>query len=46
MRSNRDGDTFDLDREMCIRDRWKDTAAETFYGTSEGLSFFGMSEGD
>ena len=26
--------------------QWKDTAAETFYGTSEGLSFFGMSEGD
>ena len=25
---------------------WKNTAAETFYGTSEGLSFFGMSEGD
>ena len=24
--------------------QWKDTAAETFYGTSEGLSFFGMSE--
>ena len=26
--------------------QWKDTAAETFYGTSEGLSFFGMSESD
>ena len=26
--------------------QWKDTAAETFYGSSEGLSFFGMSEGD
>lgn len=26
--------------------QWKDTAAVTFYGTSEGLSFFGMSEGD
>ena len=26
--------------------QWKDTAAETFYGTSEGVSFFGMSEGD
>lgn len=25
---------------------WKETAAETFYGNSEGLSFFGMSEGD
>ena len=25
---------------------WKNTAAKTFYGTSEGLSFFGMSEGD
>ena len=25
---------------------WKNTAAETFYGNSEGLSFFGMSEGD
>ena len=25
---------------------WKNTAAETFYGSSEGLSFFGMSEGD
>lgn len=26
--------------------KWKDTAAETFYGRSEGLSFFGMSESD
>ena len=26
--------------------KWKDTAAETFYGKSEGLSFFGMSERD
>ena len=26
--------------------RWKDTAAETFYGSSEGLSFFGLSESD
>ena len=26
--------------------KWKDTAAETFYGKSEGLSFFGMSEND
>lgn len=26
--------------------KWKDTAAETFYGSSEGLSFFGMSESD
>ena len=26
--------------------QWKDTAAETFYGTSEGVSFFGMSEDD
>ena len=25
---------------------WKNTAAETFYGNSEGLSFFGMSESD
>lgn len=25
---------------------WKDTAAETFYGNSKGLSFFGMSEDD
>ena len=25
---------------------WKDHAAETFYGESEGLSFFGMSEDD
>ena len=25
---------------------WKNTAAATFYGNSEGLSFFGMSEGD
>ncbi len=25
---------------------WKDTAAETFYGQSEGLSFFGMTESD
>ena len=27
-------------------DKWKNTAAETFYGSSEGLSFFGMTEGD
>ena len=27
-------------------ENWKDTAAETFYGNSEGLSFFGMSEND
>ena len=26
--------------------QWKDTAAETFYGSSEGLSFFGMSDSD
>ena len=26
--------------------KWKDTAAETFYGSSEGLSFFGMSQSD
>jgi TP901 family phage tail tape measure protein len=26
--------------------RWKDTAAETFYNQSEGLSFFGMSDSD
>lgn len=26
--------------------KWKDTAAETFYSKSEGLSFFGMSEND
>jgi TP901 family phage tail tape measure protein len=26
--------------------KWKDTAAETFYAKSEGLSFFGMSESD
>ncbi len=25
---------------------WKETAAETFYGNSKGLSFFGMNEGD
>lgn len=25
---------------------WKDTAADTFYGNSEGLTFFGMSESD
>lgn len=25
---------------------WKETAAETFYGSSQGLSFFGMSKGD
>ena len=25
---------------------WKETAAETFYGASSGLSFFGMNEGD
>lgn len=27
-------------------ENWKDTAAETFYGNSDGLSFFGMSESD
>jgi len=27
-------------------EKWKDTAAETFYGNSEGLSFFGMSKED
>ena len=27
-------------------EKWKDTAADTFYGNSEGLSFFGMSESD
>ena len=27
-------------------DKWKSTAAETFYGSSEGLSFFGMSKED
>ena len=27
-------------------EKWKDTAAETFYGQSDGLSFFGMSEAD
>ena len=26
--------------------QWKDAAAETFYGNSEGLSFFGLSESD
>ena len=26
--------------------QWKDAAAETFYGSSEGLSFFGLSESD
>ena len=26
--------------------QWKDTAAETFYGNSEGLSFFGLSGSD
>ena len=26
--------------------QWKDTAAESFYGSSEGLSFFGLSESD
>ena len=26
--------------------QWKDTAAETFYDSSEGLSFFGMSKSD
>ena len=25
---------------------WKETAAETFYGRSQGLSFFGMSKDD
>ena len=27
-------------------ENWKDTAADTFYGKSQGLSFFGMSESD
>ena len=27
-------------------EKWKNTAAETFYGNSEGLSFFGMSKED
>ena len=27
-------------------DKWKSTAAETFYGNSKGLSFFGMSKED
>ena len=27
-------------------DDWKNTAAETFFGSSEGLSFFGMSDSD
>ncbi len=27
-------------------EKWKDTAAETFYGNSDGLSFFGMNESD
>ena len=27
-------------------ENWKNTAAETFYGNSDGLSFFGMSESD
>lgn len=27
-------------------EKWKDTAAKTFYGQSDGLSFFGMSEAD
>ena len=27
-------------------EKWKSTAAETFYGQSEGLSFFGMSKSD
>ena len=27
-------------------EEWKNTAAETFYGNSEGLSFFGMSKED
>lgn len=27
-------------------DNWKNTAADTFYGSSDGLSFFGMSEED
>ena len=27
-------------------DKWKSTAAETFYGRSDGLSFFGMSKSD
>jgi len=29
-----------------VADDWKSNAAETFYGASEGLSFFGMSESD
>ena len=27
-------------------ENWKNTAADTFYGSSQGLSFFGMSESD
>lgn len=27
-------------------DKWKNNAADTFYGSSKGLSFFGMSEDD
>ncbi len=27
-------------------DKWKNTAAETFYGSSQGLSFFGLSKED
>lgn len=27
-------------------EKWKDTAAETFYGNSDGLSFLGMTESD
>jgi len=29
-----------------VADDWKNNAADTFYGSSEGLSFFGMSESD
>ena len=29
-----------------VAEDWKNNAAETFYGSSEGLSFFGMSESD
>lgn len=29
-----------------VADDWKNNAADTFYGNSEGLAFFGMSESD
>ena len=35
-----------LDGMAATAKKWKETAAETFYGSSQGLSFFGMSAED